>query len=261
MIVKFHKYHGTGNDFILINNQDNSLSCISENQIKIMCSRRFGIGADGLMLLNTHSKYDFEMKYFNSDGSGGTMCGNGGRCIVAFAQKIGLNKKDFLFIASDGEHKAFVNDDNSIKLMMMDVSSIEKKQNGYYCYTGSPHFVKFAENIENIDVYTEGRKIRNSDKYKEKGVNVNFVEIIDKNKLYVRTYERGVENETFSCGTGVVASALTYAKYYLKEENYCNIITKGGNLKIYFNKVNDSFNKILLEGPVTFVFEGEIEIK
>ncbi len=259
MKINFSKYHGTGNDFIIINNIKGEFSNLNREQIKKMCSRRFGIGADGLMLLNHHSEYDFEMIYYNSDGSGGTMCGNGGRCIAAFADKLGTADNEVNFIASDGEHKAFINKNGKVKLKMTDVSNIEKITDGYFCHTGSPHFVVFKDNIDNIDVFKEGREIRYSEEFKEQGTNVNFVEIKEENKLYIRTYERGVENETFSCGTGVIASSLVYSTLKNQTQGFCDITTKGGKLKAYFTKENNSFNDIWLEGPATLVFKGEIE--
>ena len=260
MKLKFYKYHGTGNDFILINNIENKIS-LSSKQISYLCNRHLGIGADGLMLLNKSKKYDFEMEYFNSDGSGGTMCGNGGRCIVAFAKKLGIINENTTFNASDGEHTANITNKNIVTLKMANVEDVNKLEiSKYFCNTGSPHYVSFEKSINTKDVYTEGKAIRNSKNYKEEGTNVNFVEKITDNSIFVRTYERGVENETLSCGTGVVASALSFYKNSENKKNSINIKTLGGNLEVKFNFENNIFTQIYLTGPTKLVFNGEIEL-
>jgi diaminopimelate epimerase len=260
MKLTFYKYHGTGNDFILINNFESKISLKIE-QIAFLCHRNFGIGADGLMLLSKSENYDFEMEYYNSDGTGATMCGNGGRCIVAFAKHLGIIKNTTKFTASDGLHEAKIDEQNIVSLKMADVNEIQKlDSNKYFCNTGSPHFVSFENSVENIDVYTQGKAIRNSETYKNKGTNVNFVEQFDKQTIFVRTYERGVENETLSCGTGVVASAISFYKKHGGNNNFVDIKTKGGNLKVDFFEENNIFYKIFLTGPASFVFKGEIEI-
>jgi diaminopimelate epimerase len=262
MTVHFFKYHGTGNDFIIIDNRNKFFDKNNSTLISELCNRRFGIGADGLMLIENHSTYDFEMIYFNSDGKKGTMCGNGGRCIISFAKKLGLIKNSTKFVAYDKIYIGSI-ENNIIKLKFQDVQSIEEHsdncKNGYIIDTGSPHFVKFVDNIENINVFEEGRKIRYSDKFKIDGINIDFVKIENDNTIFVKTYERGVEDETYSCGTGVVASAIATSFKTKSEINNYKITTKGGNLKVSFEK-SKIFENIWLEGPATFVFDGEIEI-
>jgi len=259
MKLNFHKYQGTGNDFIIIDNR----ASIFKHDTKIiekLCDRKFGIGADGLMLLQNKKNYDFEMVYFNADGNESSMCGNGGRCIVAFAAKLGIVKKKYKFIAMDGEHEATISK-NIISLKMLDVKGIEQGSDFYYLNTGSPHFISFKNNIDKINLIEEARKIRYNKRFSKEGTNVNFAEIKEK-ELLVRTYERGVEDETLSCGTGVTAVALCAAhKNIFDKKNQYKIKTKGGNLTVKFNKVKEnSFNNIWLEGAATFVFTGEIEI-
>jgi diaminopimelate epimerase len=257
-MIPFYKYQGTGNDFIIIDNRNSIFDRANNELVKKLCHRRFGIGADGLMLLQNKSGYDFEMVYYNSDGNEGSMCGNGGRCIVEFARSLGLANDKTFFYAPDGAHEAIVKP-SFVSLKMNDVNGIE--QNDEFCFlnTGSPHYVKFVNDLNNYNVFEEGRKIRYSERFKAQGTNVNFVENTGK-ELFVRTYERGVEDETYSCGTGVTASALVAAiKNQSTDSNYCDIKTPGGNLKIRFNMQNtNSFNDIWLEGPAEFVFKGEI---
>ena len=261
MIFEFHKYHGTGNDFILIDNRKNDFPPDNET-IKYLCNRRFGIGADGLILLSYKDAYDFEMTYFNSDGNVGTMCGNGGRCAVAFAHKLHIVQDQVKFHAFDGLHQAVVlkkdNDIVYVKLKMKNVKNVEYNNDAYIINTGSPHYIRFVTKLNDIDVNHEGRKIRNSERFLPDGINVDFVEIYN-DRLFVRTYERGVENETLSCGTGVIASAIAYAAKENKEGTF-NIKTMGGLLKVMFNKDNDTFFNVWLEGPANFVFKGKIEI-
>ena len=259
MKVNFYKYQGTGNDFIIIDNRKNNIS-LSEMQINQLCDQRFGIGADGLMLLENHPNLDFNMKYFNADGKESTMCGNGGRCLVAFAKSLSLIDKKANFNAIDGVHKATVNKNNSISLQMQDVNDVKIVNTNYFLNTGSPHYVTFRDDIKNIDVYNRGRVLRYSAEFSTEGTNVNFVEFQD-NKLFVRTYERGVENETLSCGTGVTASAISASMYSDSDKNSYDIITKGGYLNVSFKKQDsNTFSDIWLTGPATFVFKGEIYI-
>ncbi|MGE0636811.1 MAG: diaminopimelate epimerase [Bacteroidia bacterium] len=258
-MITFYKYQGTGNDFIMIDNRDKKFVADLPT-IKKLCDRRFGIGADGLILLENVKDYDFSMVYFNSDGNESTMCGNGGRCITAFAAFLGVIKKNANFIAIDGGHEAEIYDSGIVSLKMKDVSVIEKSVNDFILDTGSPHFVRFVDKISDVDVFSEGRKIRRSERFAAKGINVNFVELKD-GILNVRTYERGVEDETLSCGTGVTASALAVASADLvngKEE--CLIAVPGGSLKVKYKKQEKSFIDIWLEGPAEFVFKGEIEL-
>lgn len=259
MNLEFHKYQGAGNDFVIIDNRDNKIK-LSETQINKLCDRRFGIGADGLMLLENQADFDFKMIYFNSDGKESTMCGNGGRCLVAFAKSMNLITTKTIFLATDGSHMAIVNDDASISLQMQDVNDFRIVNTNYYMNTGSPHYVTFRDDISKIDVYCRGREIRNSAEFEPDGTNVNFVEIQGE-KLFVRTYERGVEDETLACGTGVTASALSASFHSESDKNSYDIITKGGNLKVSFKRQDDNtFNDIWLTGSAEFVFKGEIDI-
>ncbi|MCB2195140.1 MAG: diaminopimelate epimerase [Bacteroidetes bacterium] len=259
MKFNFYKYQGTGNDFVIMDNRELKVK-FTEQQINTLCDRRFGIGADGLMLLENDADYDFAMKYFNSDGKESTMCGNGGRCLVSFAKRLGIIDKETQFKAIDGIHKAILNNDETISLEMQDVSGVNAVNNNYYLNTGSPHYVLFRDEIDKIDVINRGREIRYSGEFKPDGTNVNFVEFKN-NELYVRTYERGVENETLSCGTGATASAISASIHTKTDKSSYRIITKGGNLKVSFEKIdNKSFKNIWLTGPATFVFKGEITI-
>lgn len=260
MTLSFYKYQGTGNDFIIIDNYHQAVPDLTAKQIKKLCNRNFGIGADGLMLLNKKEGYDFEMKYYNADGNESTMCGNGGRCLVRFAYHSGIHKSVYHFFAIDGEHEAEIEDGDLVSLKMKDVDKVDY-YNGYAVLdTGSPHFVKFAPDVENIDVVESGRGIRYSDSFAAKGINVNFVENLGEDKIFVRTYERGVEDETLSCGTGVTASALMAAH----NENGFNTVevkTPGGHLSVEYNKGDDEhFTDIWLCGPAVFVFKGEVEV-
>lgn len=260
MNLSFYKYQGTGNDFVLIDNREKKIS-LSPEQIKFLCDRRFGIGADGLMLLELEPGMDFKMVYFNSDGHESSMCGNGGRCITALAKRLGVIDKETKFLAIDGIHEAKVLSDDFISLKMNDVRNVESGDGYFYLNTGSPHYVKLTQDVKNMDVFTEGKNIRYNDRFKEEGTNVNFIEKQD-DVLFVRTYERGVENETLSCGTGVTASALVAAmKGLATEKNNCKVRTLGGDLNVKFDKVlENNFYNIWLEGPATFVFKGDIEL-
>lgn len=261
MKIRFEKYQGAGNDFVLLDNRENIYDKITNSQVKKICTRHFGIGADGLMLLNKKEGYDFEMVYFNADGNEGSMCGNGGRCIVQFASSLGLKKSEYSFLATDGIHKAEIDLDKEISLKMNDVNNIEFSLDHYVLNTGSPHYVKFVKDLTNFDVVDEGRKIRYSKPFAEKGINVNFVEMLHEDEIFVRTYERGVEDETLSCGTGVTASALV-AAHNDNGFNRVEVKTKGGNLNVEFEKKSEQeFENIWLSGPATFVFSGEIELK
>jgi diaminopimelate epimerase len=256
----FYKYQGTGNDFVIIDNKDLKFNRADHELVAKICDRRFGIGADGLMLLQSRPGFDFEMVYYNSDGNESSMCGNGGRCIVEFARSLGLVKDKAHFTAIDGVHIANVKS-GFISLKMNDVKSIESNSQFSFLNTGSPHYVAFVNDVRSYNVFEEGKKIRNNDRFKAEGTNVNFVEK-QYNELFVRTFERGVEDETFSCGTGVTAAALVASiKHVATADDYCSIKTLGGNLNVKFNKHSDnSFTDIWLEGPATFVFKGEIEV-
>jgi diaminopimelate epimerase len=259
MEIQFSKYQGTGNDFLIIDNRLGNVH-LSTQQIALLCDRRFGVGGDGLMLLGTADGYDFSMTYFNADGTEGTMCGNGGRCLVQFAHDNGIVKENYLFIAIDGPHEASINDNGWVHLKMIDVNTVESNDDFFVVNTGSPHFVKFVNGIENYDVFNEGKAIRYNDRFSKEGINVNFIEQ-HPNHLYVRTYERGVENETYSCGTGVTGAALVSC-INQKGMHDITIKTIGGNLAVSFNnKGGGQFSDVWLKGPGTFVYKASIQIK
>lgn len=258
MHIQFCKYQATGNDFVLLDNRDQSFDGLNQESIALLCDRRFGIGADGLMTLNNKEGYDFEMKYFNADGAPGSMCGNGGRCIVAFASRCGIDQDEYKFLAYDGDHLAKKISDG-VSLKMNDVAEIRHDGDAVVLDTGSPHYISFVKDVEGVDVFNRGKGIRNSDKYISKGINVNFVEQVDADTIYVRTFERGVEDETFSCGTGVTASALASATDANGRFEF-RIKTKGGKLSVSFDKGEDGFKNIWLTGPADFVFSGEINL-
>ncbi|MDQ1771990.1 diaminopimelate epimerase [Labilibaculum sp. A4] len=259
MKVEFSKYQGTGNDFVLIDNRNGRIAPDDFSLIEKLCDRRFGIGGDGLMLLENADGFDFRMRYYNSDGKEGSMCGNGGRCIVAFAYHLGLVSEKTKFIAVDGEHEAKITnteDGIQVSLKMIDVLDIEMGDDFYFLNTGSPHFVRFISNHENFDTFAEGKKIRYNNRFAEKGTNVNFVSFQGQN-ITVSTYERGVEDETYSCGTGVVASAISAG--FKTGSNKFIIKTKGGFLEVHFRKIsNKQIEDIWLTGPATHVFNGTL---
>lgn len=258
--LSFYKYQGAGNDFILVDNRNLDYAHIMPQKLAQLCDRRFGVGGDGIMFLEPADGYDFKMVYYNADGNPSSMCGNGGRCIVAFAKFLGVIGSETTFIAVDGPHYAKVSVDGEwVSLQMIDVTTIERDGEDFVLNTGSPHYVKFDSRVAEKDVFTEGRAIRYNNTYKEKGININFVEP-KSDHLFVRTYERGVEDETFACGTGVTAVALANA--YKKQETGTHetaIKVLGGNLNIKFNYNNGIFTHIFLEGPAKQVFKGEVE--
>ncbi|MCG8483415.1 MAG: diaminopimelate epimerase [Clostridia bacterium] len=262
MSIKFYKFEGTGNDFIIIDNRLGTYY-LNHKQIRLICDRRFGVGADGLMLYNKSKEQDFEMKYYNANGYEGSMCGNGGRSLIAFAHHLKDIKNETSFTAVDGLHqgKVLYQDKNEwqVQLHMTDVSNYTMDGASYVLDTGSPHYVEFVDNLQSLNVFDKGRSIRYNDTYKEEGINVNFVEEKD-GDLFVRTYERGVENETYSCGTGVTASVLSYAIKNKIQSGSVNVQVLGGNLKIIFERAGDKFFNIWLEGPAKFVFTGEIDL-
>ena len=262
--IKFYKYQGTGNDFVMLDDRDQQfpynpkeLDQFDNRIITRICDRKFGIGADGLILIRDHQQYDFEMIYFNADGSQ-SLCGNGSRCAVKFANYLGIIQNETCFLAIDGPHEAFIEKD-LIHLKMGDVDRVKKLNGHWFIDTGSPHVIKFIKDLEMLDVCEEGKVIRDDRAFAPHGTNVNFVEVCDVNELFVRTYERGVENETLSCGTGVTAASLA-ASY----ENFASpvkIKTRGGSLQVSFDKVdNQKFENIYLIGPAGMVFEGTIQV-
>ena len=256
MKINFTKYEGNGNDFIIIDDRKEEFSDDNVLMISKLCDRKFGIGADGLILLRKHKVYDFQMIYFNSDGNESSMCGNGGRCLVSYALQLDIDLKTNSFLAIDGVHK-FKVVDNEIYLKMNDVKDIVVK-NGYnFLNTGSPHVVQIVENVDEINVYEQGKKIRRQ--FQEmNGVNVNFVSF-NNDIIKCRTFERGVENETLSCGTGVVAVALYIFKKKKISDNKIIVSTKGGSLSVSFKNDGNSFHEIWLKGDINKIFDGLIE--
>ncbi len=316
--MKFWKYQGAGNDFVMLDQRENQwIGRADTLRIEHLCDRRFGIGADGLILLQNRSGYDFEMVYFNADGRESTMCGNGGRCLAAFAQHLGIAKGECRFMAIDGEHEAIIfkqenretgepcllagrqenrrtvpigrqageqenvklEDGLWVELKMTDVQHVEKQGDAYILNTGSPHYVRFVEGLKNLNMVAEGRIVRYSERFKGEGINVNLVEIVKQENretvpigrqageqenvkiLKIRTYERGVEDETYACGTGVAAAAIAS---FLQSGGSVGdleiaVSAKGGDLAVRFHANGDgSFSNIWLCGQAMRVFEGEI---
>ena len=262
MIVQFSKYHGTGNDFIMIDGRNQDISGFNDQLISQLCHRRFGIGADGLIILEESRQSDFRMRYFNSDGREGTMCGNGGRCIVLFASRLGIIQSDTVFEGIDGRHHATLLHGNTIRLKLKDVNGITPLKDGYLLDTGSPHFVKFVPRVEPLNVEESGREIRNQVRFGPGGVNVNFVALSDnRDTISVRTYERGVEAETYSCGTGVTASAICTGVHFKSDNISYRVETRGGTLLVDFNPAGkDRFTDVTLTGEATEVYKGSCEI-
>jgi len=258
MHIPFFKYQGTGNDFVLIDNRSGSIT-LTREQVALMCHRRYGIGADGLMLLERAEGYDFKMVYYNSDGGESTMCGNGGRCIVAFAAALEIIKDKASFIAIDGQHNATINANFTVSLHMMDVAGIEHNEGHSILNTGSPHYVAWVEDVRQVPVYTEGKHIRNLPQFGAGGINVNFAHR-DGRDLWVRTYERGVEDETLSCGTGVTAAAIAATADSIGDHE-TTVYTPGGILKVSFTKKTaTTATNVVLSGPAVFVFNGAWEV-
>jgi diaminopimelate epimerase len=261
--IPFHKYQGAGNDFIMIDQRDRQwITRKDQALVEHLCHRRFGIGADGLILLQNHPDYDFEMVYFNADGRESSMCGNGGRCIAAFAKDIGAAGNSCRFWAIDGEHEAHIDPEtNRVSLKMIDVQGVENQENVVVLNTGSPHYVRFEQHIQQCDMVAEGRAVRYGERFKAEGINVNLVEINPDGSLSIRTYERGVEDETLACGTGVTAAALAYAQYAQGNTSLAEIKVhaRGGDLSVRFSaQGNGAFSDIWLTGPAEFVFRGEV---
>lgn len=258
MRFRFQKFQGTGNDFVIIDNRDLRFPKDDVALIEKICDRRFGIGADGLMLVEDADGYDFRMVYYNSDGRQSTMCGNGGRCISKFTFLNKISDASGQFIAIDGPHDYSINEEGFVKLNMIDVHDIEKVGEDYVMFTGSPHYVRFVSDLFEMDMYNGGRSIRYSERFAKEGINVNFVEKSD-DVCALRTYERGVEDETYSCGTGTVAAALSIAERFSIAGGPVHLNTKGGPLNVYFEKKDGGYQDIWLEGPATFVFEGVLD--
>jgi diaminopimelate epimerase len=257
MLIDFYKYQGTGNDFIIID-QSSDVFELSDKQIAKICDRKFGVGADGLMYLRNKDGYDFHMIYFNSDGKESTMCGNGGRSICRFASEHQIVENKAYFLAVDGAHKALITKEE-VSLEMIDVKNIEESGADIIMNTGSPHYIIFQDNIAEAKLTEIAKGIRYSERFKLEGVNVNLVENLSNGSLKMRTYERGVEEETLSCGTGVTAAAIAYALKNNWTDNV-SVITKGGKLNVSFRVQNNTYHDIRLTGPAEFVFKGSIEL-
>jgi len=257
MNLNFYKYQGTGNDFVMIDDRGEVFDHENLALVRQICHRKFGIGADGLILIRNHAEYDFEMIYFNADGSQ-SMCGNGARCAVAFSNFLGIFLGKTKFLAIDGSHEAIISNDE-VELKMSNVDQLLPSGKDVFVDTGSPHHVRMVEDVQKYQVLDEGRLVRNHKSYAPAGTNVNFVQEISESQIFVRTYERGVENETLSCGTGVTAAALAFGK---KEgHQIIKIETLGGQLSVRFIKKGDgSFDDIWLIGPAKQVFKGEYQI-
>lgn len=262
-MITFYKYQGAGNDFIMIDNRDKNFK-VNKATIEKLCDRRFGIGADGLILIENSMDADFEMLYYNADGGLGSMCGNGGRCAVAFARSLNMINDETVFKAFDGLHQAHVlvynasNKNAIVRLQMRDVTKAEINDDFIFMNTGSPHYIKFVDDVMHYDVVNKGREIRNNERFKAEGTNVNFVEVT-KEGITVRTYERGVEDETLSCGTGVTAAAIAYGIRTHFHINKVAIKTLGGDLNVSFLHRDGIFTDVHLQGPATFVYNGSIE--
>ncbi len=261
MELTFYKYEGAGNDFVLMDDRKMQFPAERTDLVKFICDRHFGIGADGLMLLRLQDGYHFNMVYYNADGNVGSMCGNGGRCLAAFAHKLGIIDMKAVFTAVDGIHEAELLSDNYVRLKMTDVAEIETGKDFYYLDTGSPHYVKFIPSIHELDVYNEGRKIRYNERFAKTGTNVNFVQELP-DRISVRTYERGVEDETLACGTGIVASAICAGlRKDADARSFSTIVNAiGGQLKVSFLRTGNKITDVWLEGPATFVFKGTISL-
>ena len=258
MDFTFYKYQGTGNDFIMIDDRAVSFDDKNLDLVRMLCDRKFGIGADGLILIRNHPDFDFEMVYFNSDGSQ-SMCGNGARCAVAFSSFLGIVKDSTRFLAIDGPHEAILRN-NQVELLMGEVNGIEDREDDFFVNTGSPHHIRFVQEIQNYPVFEQGKSVRYASRYSPAGTNVNFLEDLGSEEVFVRTYERGVENETLSCGTGVTAAALVYGSQ--KGLNQVKIKTLGGNLSVKFQENGKGgFQDIWLIGPAEQVFSGKISIE
>lgn len=252
----FYKYQGTGNDFIMIDNRSAQINW-SDEQIIRLCDRHFGIGSDGLILIQHSQEADFEMVFFNPDASK-SFCGNGSRCAVAFAHKLKMIGNECRFVAIDGIHTGKILKNEAVEISVQDVQVIEQIKNDYFIHTGSPHYIRYTTDLEKINLINEAHLIRYNDRFSEKGTNVNFVQH-EKDHIKVRTYERGVEAETLSCGSGVTACALSFAHQH-NDLNKIKVITRGGELIVHFIQDQNKFSQISLTGPAQLVFKGEVDV-
>lgn len=260
MLIQFYKYQGTGNDFVMIDNRSEFFPKEDTKLIERLCDRRFGIGADGLILLENDATTDFKMVYYNSDGNQSTMCGNGGRCLVAFAKQLDVIGDTTSFNAIDGLHHASVDQDGIVSLQMIDVDGIKNTNDYSFLNTGSPHHVQLVDDLENYNVKENGAAIRYGELYGKTGSNINFVKKIDESTFALRTYERGVEDETLACGTGATAAAIAMNAIGQTDLTAINMNVEGGKLSVSFEKEGNKYVNVFLNGPAKFVFEGQIEI-
>jgi diaminopimelate epimerase len=258
--MEFYKYQGTGNDFVMIDNRTEFFPKDNVALVARLCNRRFGIGADGLILLENDEATDFKMVYYNSDGNEGSMCGNGGRCLVAFAKKLNVFESSCTFIATDGLHHASVAEDGIVSLKMIDVTSIKKERDYTFMNTGSPHHVQMVDDIENYNVKENGAILRYGPLYGKEGSNINFVKKINEDTFLLRTYERGVEDETLACGTGATASAIAMNAIGKTNATEISLNVGGGKLTVSFDKKDNHYINVFLIGPAEFVFKGQIDI-
>ncbi|APG64116.1 diaminopimelate epimerase [Tenacibaculum todarodis] len=256
MNLTFYKYQGTGNDFVMFDNRANTFPKNNAEIIHKLCNRNFGIGSDGVILIENDENTDFKMVYFNADGSQ-TFCGNGARCAVAFAKKLNIIEKKTTFLAVDGKHFAKI-ENGIVSLQMIDVNEIQLNDNSVFMHTGTQHHVEIVDDLEEYPVFKNGKEIRNS--YQDPGSNVNFVQQIDASTFRVRTYEKGVEDETLACGTGVTAVAIAMHKTNKTNSNLISLPVEGGNLEVSFTEEKGVYKNVFLKGPAQFVFNGEIEI-
>ncbi len=247
----------------MVDGRDQDLSGFDQRVILRLCHRRFGVGADGLIVLSPSQIFDYRMTYYNADGLEGTMCGNGGRCIAAFAYSLGITGLESVFEGIDGKHRADILPDGGIRLKLNDVEGIRRTGDGYLVNTGSPHFVKFVENLEQMDISEEGKAVRYQSRFGKEGVNVNFVEPgLQTREISVRTYERGVEAETYSCGTGAAAAAISAYYHYRSDNLSYNVRTLGGILNVTFESHHHQlFSDVYLTGPVSHVYDGVVAIR
>jgi diaminopimelate epimerase len=260
MELEFYKYQGTGNDFVMIDNRSNTFPKDNTQLVAHLCDRRFGIGADGLILLDTDATTDFRMVYYNSDGNLSSMCGNGGRCLVAFAKKLNVIQNETTFMATDGLHHATVGADGIVSLQMIDVAEIKNTQDYSFLNTGSPHHVQIVEDLQHFNVKENGAAIRYGNLYGQAGSNINFVKKIDETTFSLRTYERGVEDETLACGTGATAVAIAMNATGQTNSNEINLNVEGGKLAVSFDIEDGKYTNVFLKGPAEFVFKGTIQI-
>ncbi|QBN18579.1 diaminopimelate epimerase [Flavobacterium nackdongense] len=267
MQIEFYKYQGTGNDFVMIDNRSGFFPKENNELVARLCDRRFGIGADGLILLENNPMSsiiampsDFRMVYYNSDGNLSSMCGNGGRCIVAFAKKLNIIQNSCMFMAADGWHHASVDENGVVSLKMIDVTDIKKESDYTFMNTGSPHHVQLVEDLEHYNVKENGAALRYGSLYGKVGSNINFVKKINEDTFSLRTYERGVEDETLACGTGATAVAIAMNATGQTDATSINLNVEGGKLAVSFDKKGDIFTNVFLIGPAEFVFKGVVEV-